>query len=237
MKFYRPLPPILAMTFDLDDTLYDNLSVMLNLEKQFLQWLNKNAAYSVPWTSSEWKLLRQTVSNTRIELKHDMSALRVATLKEGLQRRAVPSEDIESLCQLAMQKVHQWRNCVAIPDSTHDLLTKLSKRYPLVAITNGNVDCTAIGLRHYFSHVFQAGPDGLAKPESAMFDKAAQALCLPPRQILHVGDHLISDVAGANRAGFQSAWFNITKRTLRHNAKVDSLPNVEIENLNLLLWL
>lgn len=28
MRFYRPLSPVRAMTFDLDDTLYDNRPVM-----------------------------------------------------------------------------------------------------------------------------------------------------------------------------------------------------------------
>jgi putative hydrolase of the HAD superfamily len=237
MNIYRPLSPIFAMTFDLDDTLYDNYSVMLHLEEQFIQWLNQHAAFAAPWTRQEWTSLRQSVIRGRSELKHDMSALRVATIKEGLLKRSVPSERIDPLCELAMQKVYEWRNSVVIPTSTHALLSKLSERYPLVAITNGNVDCNAIGLGRYFKHVFQAGPDGLAKPDSTMFHKAAGVLSLQPNQILHVGDHLISDVDGAHRAGFQSAWLNITGRTLRHGIKVATLPSIEIDDLDLLLWL
>ncbi|EEG87262.1 hypothetical protein PROPEN_00540 [Proteus penneri ATCC 35198] len=34
MRFYRTLTPIAAMTFDLDDTLYDNVPVMDKTEKK-----------------------------------------------------------------------------------------------------------------------------------------------------------------------------------------------------------
>lgn len=39
MKHYRPLQPIAAMTFDLDDTLYDNRPVIERLEREVLAWL------------------------------------------------------------------------------------------------------------------------------------------------------------------------------------------------------
>jgi putative hydrolase of the HAD superfamily len=136
-----------------------------------------------------------------------------------------------------MERVYRWRNEVEILPSTHDVLSKLTKKYPLVAITNGNVDCHAIGLSHYFTHTFCAGPDGVAKPDPHLFNKAAKALDVNPESILHVGDHLISDVAGANAAGFNSAWLNTSNRSLRHSRNVESLPDIELSDLRLLLSL
>ncbi|MCV5262976.1 5-amino-6-(5-phospho-D-ribitylamino)uracil phosphatase YigB, partial [Escherichia coli] len=39
MKFYRRIEPIKAMTFDLDDTLYDNYPVIVRMERELLAWL------------------------------------------------------------------------------------------------------------------------------------------------------------------------------------------------------
>ena len=41
MRFYRTLTPIAAMTFDLDDTLYDNVPVMDRTEKETLDFIRQ----------------------------------------------------------------------------------------------------------------------------------------------------------------------------------------------------
>lgn len=237
MKFYRSLPPLTAITFDLDDTLYDNHSVMLRLEARFLEWLNDNAAQMKRWDRKHWRVLREHALRRAPSLKNDMTALRIATIEAGLSEQGYTRPHIDSITTAAMERVYRWRNEVEILPSTHDVLSKLAKKYPLVAITNGNVDCHAIGLSHYFTHTFCAGPDGVAKPDPHLFNKAAKALDVNPESILHVGDHLISDVAGANAAGFNSAWLNTSNRSLRHSRNVESLPDIELSDLRLLLSL
>ena len=41
MHFYRTLMPIAAMTFDLDDTLYDNVPVMDKTEEETLAFIRQ----------------------------------------------------------------------------------------------------------------------------------------------------------------------------------------------------
>lgn len=41
MHFYRPLSPIKAMTFDLDDTLYDNHPVIDKTEEEVLRFIRE----------------------------------------------------------------------------------------------------------------------------------------------------------------------------------------------------
>jgi HAD superfamily hydrolase (TIGR01549 family) len=53
------------------------------------------------------------------------------------------------------------------------------------------------GLSDYFRFVLRAGPDGRSKPFADMYHLAAERLNLPLGQILHVGDDLTTDVAGA----------------------------------------
>jgi putative hydrolase of the HAD superfamily len=45
---------------------------------------------------------------------------------------------------------------------------------------------------------------GAAKPDPAIFERAARALGLPPNAIGHIGDSLAHDVEGAAAAGFQA---------------------------------
>ncbi|MEV1143904.1 HAD family hydrolase [Micromonospora sp. NPDC049799] len=49
---------------------------------------------------------------------------------------------------------------------------------------------------------------GAYKPDRAMFDAALDALGLAPHEVVHVGDSLRSDVAGAHGAGIRAGWVN-----------------------------
>jgi putative hydrolase of the HAD superfamily len=44
---------------------------------------------------------------------------------------------------------------------------------------------------------------GFAKPAAEIFQRAASALGMPPRSIVHIGDSLAEDVVGARSAGLQ----------------------------------
>ena len=46
------------------------------------------------------------------------------------------------------------------------------------------------------------------KPEPDLFVHMAQRLHLQPQQILHVGDDVTTDVAGAIHNGYRCAWLN-----------------------------
>ncbi|WP_348251011.1 HAD-IA family hydrolase, partial [Salmonella enterica] len=73
--------------------------------------------------------------------------------------------------------------------------------WPLVAMTNGNAQPQRFGLGDYFKFVLRAGRDGRPKPFSDMYFLAAEKLHVPFGEILHVGDDLPTDGAGAIRCG------------------------------------
>jgi putative hydrolase of the HAD superfamily len=60
----------------------------------------------------------------------------------------------------------------------------------------------ALGLRQYFETVVISREIGFAKPSPVIFEHASRKLGLAPEFILHVGDSLHDDVAGARAAGF-----------------------------------
>lgn len=49
--------------------------------------------------------------------------------------------------------------------------------------------------------------EGLRKPETALFLRAADRLGVAPAQCLFVGDNPVADVMGAMKAGMRAVWF------------------------------
>ncbi len=125
----------------------------------------------------------------------------------------------------------EWRSRIDVPQTTHDALVKLAEKWPLVAITNGNAQPELFGLGDYFKFVLRAGPDGRSKPFSDMYHLAAEKLNLPLGEILHVGDDLTTDVAGAIRSGMQACWIKPEGADLMTTRDSRLLPHIEISQL------
>jgi HAD superfamily hydrolase (TIGR01549 family) len=84
----------------------------------------------------------------------------------------------------------------------------------LALITNGPVDTqqdkiVAADLERWFDAVVISGELGVAKPEPAIFQAAANRVGVPVDGAWHIGDSLLNDVGGAYRAGLGAAvWIN-----------------------------
>ncbi len=237
MQFYRSLSPIQAMTFDLDDTLYDNRPVIRHVEQQVALWLYTHHPVTATKPMTWWKALKAELAKADPWLPNDVSLWRFEQIRHGLIRLGYTEPDARCAATDAMQEVHCLRNLVEVPDVTHQVLGELAAQMPLIAITNGNVDPSKIGLAGYFQLILKAGPDGYAKPHSDMFLRAQQFLAVPAGSILHIGDHLIKDVAGAKKHGFQACWYNDQGLTLRGARKARLLPDVEINQIEQLTLL
>ncbi|WP_318442315.1 5-amino-6-(5-phospho-D-ribitylamino)uracil phosphatase YigB [Photobacterium leiognathi] len=235
MHFYRQLAPVRAFSFDLDDTLYDNRPVIQRVEQAMFTWLTQRLPSHIAVDVNAWQRLKQQLAVTDPMLKHDVSAWRVETLKIGFMQLGVRLKQAEALAQQGLEVALEVRNQVDVPAETHRVLKALSAHFPLIGLTNGNVDARKIGLASYFVEVFQAGKDGLAKPEADLFNLATQTLQLPASSILHVGDHLKTDVYGAKLHGFQACWFNDQNKPILQQSKALTLPDVEISQLSQLL--
>ena len=57
----------------------------------------------------------------------------------------------------------------------------------------------------YFETIIVSCEVGFAKPSPVIFEHASKRLAIAPGQILHVGDSLAEDIAGARAAGYQAA--------------------------------
>ncbi len=235
MKFYRPLRPIHAITFDLDDTLYDNLPVIMRMEAEVLAWLHREHPETMRLTAQDWRQLKYQVKQYHPHIDHDVTLWRQRQLELGFTQLGYSPQAAESAARHGVEYALSWRNRVEVPQATHEVLAQLQQRLPLVAITNGNVDIEKIGLSQYFVNTWYAGKDGAAKPHPDLFQRASQDLAIAPSAILHVGDHLVTDVQGAVHNGYQSCWFNGDRKSVYQARKARALPDVEITHLEQLL--
>lgn len=208
MQFYRRPKPISALSFDLDDTLYDNVPVIRAAEAAGYRALCELFPQAKQWSQQQWAARRWQLMKTEPDLASDMTLLRLATLQRGLMALGVEESLAKVGAEQGLQAFLSARNQVEVPAQTHSMLAALGQHYPLIAISNGNVDTQAIGLRDYFTHVIQPGNGRRGKPYPDMFLHAQEQYPkIAPHSWLHIGDSPLADVLGANRVGWQAAWF------------------------------
>ncbi|WJY15365.1 5-amino-6-(5-phospho-D-ribitylamino)uracil phosphatase YigB [Pectobacteriaceae bacterium CE90] len=231
MHFYRPLTAISAITFDLDDTLYDNHDVIRRTEQESIHFLQEHYPVLRHMQAVDFQRLRAELRAQEPEIYHDVTLWRWRAVRLALIRHGVSEAEASAGANVAMENFAYWRSRITVPQSTHDTLGALAEHCPLVAITNGNADPYACGLGDYFQFILRAGPNGRAKPFSDMYHLAAEKLNLPVKQLLHVGDDLTTDVAGAVRCGMQACWVNLREGNLMHIDDTRLLPHIEISRL------
>lgn len=237
MHFYRPSGKIRAMTFDLDDTLYDNGDVILTTVRKTHQALQQWHPALEKITLSDYEAARDQVKSEAPQAVHDVTLWREKAVFLVMQAAGLPEEACRQGVAHVMSVFARWRSDVNMPDSTHRTLRYLADRLPLVAITNGNAEPEKMGIAGYFRFILRAGPDGRAKPAQDMYRLAAERLQLPAAEILHIGDDLTTDVAGAIANGFQSCWINPGDRDLMTARDARLLPHLEISRLDSLMTL
>ena len=121
---------------------------------------------------------------------------------------------------------HRFEDIELYPDVL-PMLDLLAGRYALGLISNGNSYPERCGLCERFTFVALSQDVGAEKPDPAIFRVACREVGYSPRQLLHVGDSLEDDVAGARRAGALSCWLNRNGRPNRTGIR----PHCEIRAL------
>jgi len=233
MKFYRTFTPFKLISFDLDDTLYDNSQVIQDAEAQFVCKLVEITGLAV--THEEWKSWRAQIFAQNPILCEDVTRWRQEAVYQFLQNHHKSAVEIEQIWQQVLAHFLEWRHKMTIPSKTREILTALNAHYPLVAITNGNVNPKQIGLS--FDLTLTGGVHGRAKPHAELFQQTAAKFHMQPHEILHVGDNLVTDVQGAIQAGCQAAWLNLSHQGLCQFSEATLLPTLEIAQLEELLSL
>ncbi len=236
MIFYRPLSPVKAITFDLDDTLYDNGPIIRAAEEALDLHLETHHPQTAELQRQDWLKIKKKLISDNPALASDMGELRMQSLLTALADE-LPSDQLEDAARACFDLFYHKRSDFELDKNIHSCLQKLSKIVPLVAITNGNVDPEQIGIADYFQHFFHANVSLPMKPAPALFEAAIVHLGIRAGEILHVGDNLVKDIQGALDAGMQTAWYAHNRGMIMREEKATLLPHVELANLDELLFL
>jgi len=198
---------IVAITFDLDDTLWPCAPAIEAAEQAYFNWIeNKFPEITSAHNLSDMIAMRRSLLTTEPELKNDVTELRRRATVDLMQPYGASDTDMQE----AMRVCIDARQKISFYDEVLSSLQELSFHYRLGSITNGNADLTAIGVGHLFDCELAATMQMPAKPASDMFLHACEVLGTQPERVLHVGDHPDNDVAAARSAGCRTAWINRT---------------------------
>lgn len=208
------LTPIKAITLDLDDTLWPIWPTIEKAEQALHDWLALHAPQTAallaqPAVRHE---IREHVNAQHPELKHNLSALRSKSIRLALNR----SGEDPGLAEAAFDVFFAARHQVTLFDDVVQALAFLSRRFPLVALSNGNADIQRIGLGSYFKASLSAQQFGIGKPDPRIFHAAASAAGVQAHEVLHVGDDAALDVLAALACGMQTVWVNRTDQSWTH---------------------
>lgn len=194
---------IRALTLDLDDTLWPIWPTIERAEGVLHDWLARHAPRVVErHDRPAMRAVREAVARERPDWAHDLSALR----RESIRRLLADAGEDEALAGPAFEAFFAERQRVELYGDALPALQRLSARWPLLALSNGNADLARIGLAAWFRGSLGARELGVGKPDRRIFDAACVRLGCAPHEVLHVGDDLALDVQGALHAGLQAAW-------------------------------
>lgn len=196
---------ILALTLDLDDTLWPVLPALERAEQAVDDWLQQHhPQVARAWPIAAMRELRARVAAERLDLAHDFTAQRQLTLRHAFESSGIADAPVDVLWEIYFAA----RNQVELFPDSLPALQRIGARWPLVSLTNGNADLTRIGIDSHFRHHVCAREHGVGKPDPGIFLAAADLLGLAPGQLLHVGDDPEMDMVGARNAGLRTAWIN-----------------------------
>ncbi|EIL98318.1 HAD family hydrolase [Rhodanobacter thiooxydans] len=225
--------PILALTLDLDDTLWPVLPALERADQAVDTWLRQHhPEVARAWPIAAMRALRLQVAAERLDLAHDFTRQRQLTLQQAFAACGVDDAPVEALWEIYFAA----RNRVELYPDSLPALERIATHWPLASLTNGNADLQRIGIHAHFAHHVCARDSGVAKPDPRIFLAAAERLGVAPGQILHVGDDPAMDMAGARDAGLRTAWIN--RAGLPWPAELGVAPELDLRDMTELAnWL
>jgi HAD superfamily hydrolase (TIGR01549 family) len=208
---------IQMITFDLDDTLWDNKPTITNAEIKTRKWIEEKVG-AIEWGDlNDFLLLREALIRKDKSIAWDISKLRVEIFKEKI-KGLVSNDEITKLAEEAFSYFLKKRHEIELFPGVEDALKALSENYMLGVLTNGNADIYKLSIGKYFEFSISSLEAQNSKPNKSHFELAKSHLPnLKYSEMLHIGDHQINDIFGAHALGMEVLWFNNTKAFWEQN--------------------
>jgi len=200
-----PYSAIKLVSFDLDNTLYDNQPIIKLAEQKSQEYLrvefNRQDQVFDYQLFIEYRkellLSEKSLSDGEKSQYENLSFLRECVLLKCCENLSNPKE----VAKQALEIFLTYRNQVVIEPQVTAMLQQLAQRYHLVSVTNGNCNPAKLSIFDVFKKNYSPASGYRAKPHPQMLKQILIDFKLRPEQILHVGDRLDSDGLAAEAIG------------------------------------
>ncbi|MGN0902643.1 MAG: HAD-IA family hydrolase [Succinivibrio sp.] len=208
MKFFKSLDKsrIRVLSFDLDNTIYDCESVLREAEKWFTEYLCERYGLGGEYQSYDyWARVKSNILKNEPELEDDVTLLRAKSLLEAFKSMRYPLKGGMNEAMELLGIFIKKRSSGVVEQEVIKLLEDLAEKYPVVSISNGNLDIEILGVKSNFCYDLRPVLSKLhRKPHPDLFKECARLYGIGTSEILHIGDDPYTDVYGSVMAGCQS---------------------------------
>ncbi|MFB5760196.1 HAD family hydrolase [Paenibacillus medicaginis] len=193
---------IKAVVFDLDNTLVDRTTTFTNFARSFTDTYFQHIDF------------REGLVKRIIELDEDGYKEKNAMFKELLTE--LPWSSKPELTELLHYYEKKYVEHALLMDDAKDVLRYTSEKYKTGLITNGKTSVQygkldRLKLRSSFDVIVVSEEAGIKKPDSRIFEIAAEQLNLKPEECVYIGDHPVNDIEGAAAAGMKTIWLQVSQ--------------------------
>ena len=149
IRFNRAIRPFSVMSFDLDDTLYNNHPIIKAAVSAQQNYLNALPRYQEQGPQY-WQQCRQLAALQQPELKDNVTQWRKHTLRLALSKLEFTEQEVALHASNAYNAFADARSNIVVSDDVLALLDNLAQHFTLIAITNGNVEIERFNLHNKF---------------------------------------------------------------------------------------
>ena len=219
---------ITTISFDGDATLWDFERVMRHSLKYALEELRKHAPgdAAAQLTIEKMVDIRNIVSEELRGRITNLEEIRLRAFIRTVKHVGVKNDELAHHLNSIYLK-HRFEDIELYPDVI-PTLNFLAPHFSLGLLSNGNSYPERCGLENRFTFVVFSQDVGFEKPDGRIFDVALKQANCSSNQLLHVGDSLQSDVAGAQNTGIRSVWLN--RDNVPNDTEIE--PDFEITSLD-----
>ena len=211
-----------AITFDLDNTLWETDNSILKAEAKMKKYLESVAPqWMTDFSIESFQKTRASIVRERPEIAHKLGEIRKLTLQHWFLQKGAQNIEASRLAKEGFEVFYLERQDVKPYPGTDETLEILARKFPLAVITNGNADVLSMPIGRHFQFALMAQDFHSPKPDPVMFEEALKRLQCKPEECLHVGDDLDHDVGGASKLGIKTVWINNKNQPTQYKSQAD----------------